>query len=167
MTWLSFKEGRHDIGKITTFDVNRIAFRLAHINRFNGDVGAYSVAQHSVLVASILRPEHKLAGLLHDVHEAFIGDNVTPFKLVFPDITTLENKYLDQIDDMFNVETRAQAVYDADQIMLATEAQHFGVNLEGVPVPEPLESLVINEWHPHHAVFAFVELFDQLTKGAR
>jgi hypothetical protein len=63
-----------------------IAHHLALINRFNGATETpYSVAQHSVLVADLLfakkQPAHVcLWGLLHDAHEAYLGDVTTPVK---------------------------------------------------------------------------------------
>lgn len=59
-----------------------IAEMLAKTNRFAGGTTgcAYSVAQHSCLVSDHLPPEARLAGLLHDAHEAVLGDWVTPFK---------------------------------------------------------------------------------------
>lgn len=65
-----------------------IAHHLALINRFNGATDTpYSVAQHSVLVADLLLarklPAHVcLWGLLHDAHEAYLGDVTTPVKAV-------------------------------------------------------------------------------------
>jgi hypothetical protein len=61
-----------------------MAHHLACINRFNGAPETpYSVAQHSVLVADLLlakrQPPHVcMAGLLHDGHEAYLGDIATP-----------------------------------------------------------------------------------------
>jgi hypothetical protein len=65
--------------------IDDIALHLSRLPRFLGATrAAYSVAQHSCLVADILHrtlpnsPQLELAGLLHDAHEAFIGDIVTP-----------------------------------------------------------------------------------------
>lgn len=59
--------------------------RTARYNGLNGDVGIYSVAQHSVMGADALAIEtgdNTLAGhfLLHDAHEAFVGDVTRPVK---------------------------------------------------------------------------------------
>lgn len=65
-----------------------IAEALARLPRFTGHIrsGPYSVAQHSVLGADALhretgRADIAAAFLLHDAHEAFIGDRVTPYSL--------------------------------------------------------------------------------------
>lgn len=66
-----------------TFTLQEISELLSNIHRFNG-VGI-SVAQHSVEVAeSVWRytgcPDMALAALLHDAHEAFLGDIPEPVK---------------------------------------------------------------------------------------
>ena len=62
-----------------------IAESLARIPRFTGHVsaGPYSVAQHCVLGSDWIlrdtgRPELAAAFLLHDAHEAYVGDIATP-----------------------------------------------------------------------------------------
>jgi hypothetical protein len=62
-----------------------VAEALARIPRFTGHVrsGPYSVAQHSILGADLLYKQHKEAALaaaflLHDAHEAYMGDIATP-----------------------------------------------------------------------------------------
>ncbi|MGH1577731.1 hypothetical protein [Planktotalea sp.] len=53
---------------------------LAKINRYAGRTSEpWSVASHSVLVASLCpHKEEQAWGLLHDAHEAFIGDLISP-----------------------------------------------------------------------------------------
>lgn len=68
-----------------------IAQALSRIPRFNGltgDFGVYSVAQHCVLGADVMYEEKgdlKLAlrFLLHDAHEAFLGDISVPVQNCF------------------------------------------------------------------------------------
>lgn len=59
-------------------DFADIAYQLSHINRYSGAAGRYSVAQHSHVVMDLLPSEFKVYGLLHDAHEAYIGDATTP-----------------------------------------------------------------------------------------
>lgn len=62
------------------FTMMAIADSLAKINRYNGRTEKpWSVAIHSVLVSELCSTEKSsAAGLLHDAHETFIGDIVTP-----------------------------------------------------------------------------------------
>jgi hypothetical protein len=58
-----------------------LAAALAKQCRFGGHcVTHYSVAQHSIHVASMLPPRLALAGLLHDGHEGYTGDIPAPVK---------------------------------------------------------------------------------------
>ena len=60
-----------------TFTVQEIAESLSRICRFNGHMGWESVATHSIRVARAVGhapPRVQLAALLHDAHEAYIGD---------------------------------------------------------------------------------------------
>lgn len=66
--------------------IDDIAHALATINRFNGHTTRpYSVAEHSLLVADIAASRGasravQLACLLHDAHEAYVGDMHSPAK---------------------------------------------------------------------------------------
>ena len=83
-TWMETISGKRvdlfspDPSQIDIYD---IAHQLSQINRFNGATKVpYSVAQHSLYV-SMLVPEHlQLDALLHDAHEAYMGDINTPLK---------------------------------------------------------------------------------------
>ncbi len=72
-----------DLANPSAMDVDwrAIAASLAKICRFNGATTShYSVAQHSIIVASQLPPELRLYGLLHDAHEAVMGDITRPMR---------------------------------------------------------------------------------------
>lgn len=60
-------------------DFKEIAFTLANINRYAGAAeGNVSVAKHSLIVCDCVDDVYKPYALLHDAHEAYIGDITTP-----------------------------------------------------------------------------------------
>ena len=73
-------------------EIADIAHGLARVARWNGQtIGAhiFSVAQHTLLVETVMRHEQprvderlRLAALLHDAPEYVIGDMISPFKAV-------------------------------------------------------------------------------------
>lgn len=68
---------------LSDVSIGDIAYALANQTRYNGALGFYSVARHSVAVAERLwrePDEVRIAGLLHDAHEAFLGDITRPVK---------------------------------------------------------------------------------------
>ena len=105
------------------FDIGDIAHGLAYQCRFNGQTSRfYSIAQHSLMVASILPDHLKLAGLLHDAAEAYVGDVVQPLKVLLPDYQAIENRFTQAIGLRFNVNLdHRPEVKHADLIALATE----------------------------------------------
>jgi len=68
----------------TEIHIRDIAHSLARLCRFNGHtINLYSVAQHSVHVSELValtNPEFALDALLHDAHEAYLGDLCGPIK---------------------------------------------------------------------------------------
>lgn len=73
--------GAIDLAALRPWDLTPaiIGETLAKLNRFGGRTPEpFSVAAHSVLVEHLSPPELKPWALLHDAHEAFIGDITTP-----------------------------------------------------------------------------------------
>lgn len=83
-TWIETFSGRQVdlISPVASqITIDDIAHHLSRINRFNGaTTHPYSVAQHSIYVSMMLPDELALQGLLHDAHEAYLGDLNTPLK---------------------------------------------------------------------------------------
>ena len=105
-----------------------IAESLAKQCRFNGHCKEfYSVAQHSVLVANAVPSPYHLYGLLHDAHEAFIGDITRPVKNLIGRnyIKDIEQKIDHAIYKAAGVEAPSDAIHalikEADNRVLATE----------------------------------------------
>lgn len=148
-----------------------LAFSLAHMNRYTGHLGTYSVAEHLVLGTWVLADQgHKrgiLAGyLMHDAHEAITGDISSPMKKAMLalgfDFHTLEDRHQLAVERRFRVYTRAPAVKAMDAAMCVTEAtQGFGALLTrggangwpSVP-PAPVQ---IRRWSPTRACAEFLE----------
>ena len=148
--------------------INDIAHGLAHQCRFNGQTNKfYSVAQHSVIVASMLPPKLKLAGLLHDAAEAYLGDIVQPLKELLPDFGLIEARFTEVIGQRFNVNLQHHdAVKKADLIALATERRDL-MPMEIVEWPSlvgvnPLWK-TIKPQNPDQAKLEFLSLYFKLT----
>jgi 5'-deoxynucleotidase YfbR-like HD superfamily hydrolase len=72
--------------------IDDIAHGLSLTCRYAGQCsGFYSVAEHSVLVSHVAT-HAKLAALLHDAAEAYVGDMSRPLKLLLPDYKTIERR---------------------------------------------------------------------------
>lgn len=115
-----------------------IAHGLARVARWNGQtVGehAFSVAQHSILVETLLIAatpaaprELVLAALLHDAPEYVIGDLISPFKAALGlDYKTFERRLLAAVHCRFGLpdvlpEAWTSAIKHADTIAAYWEA---------------------------------------------
>lgn len=104
-----------------------IAEALAKACRFGGHCrGFYSVAQHSLVVAQLMPRRWRAYGLLHDAHEAFTGDLISPLKaLIGEPIRTIERRLDALIYDAAGIapptEEIAASIKHADVVALATE----------------------------------------------
>lgn len=104
-------------------DIEDIAHSLSLICRFGGHCNEfYSVAQHSVLVSTMVRESESLVGLLHDGTEAYIGDVVRPLKKDLPNFQEIERHIERIIFDHFGITYYdKEEIKRADNIALFTE----------------------------------------------
>ena len=103
-----------------------IAHALAHQCRFGGHASKfYSVAEHSVHVSKLCRPEDALWGLLHDASEAYLVDLPRPLKQLpeFAAYREAERRLQRAVAVRFGLPPDQPAsVTEADDTMLWTEA---------------------------------------------
>ena len=97
----------------------------------------YSVAQHSIECSKIVSHEHKLAALLHDASEAYLGDMASPTKKQLPDYKRMEAKLMTAIAKKFGFEYPLhKEVKAADLELLFLEHRCLSRNAtETFPVP--------------------------------
>ena len=131
---------RLDLLDPSPFDVEieDIAHGLSRVARWNGQTQgdqSYSVAEHSILVESLVVDlkdstpiKWRLAALLHDAPEYVIGDMISPFKAVIGDAyKAVENRLQGAIHIRFGlpaelpVEVKA-LIKRADRISASIEA---------------------------------------------
>lgn len=112
-----------------------IAEGLHRIARYGAlPMPRWSVAQHTLLVALIsvaLMPEAKPWALLHDAHERFLGDWITPVKLA------LAFGGPDCIPDGFKA---AKGLHSLERRM--AEAIHFRAGISFPPPPQVAEAVI-------------------------
>lgn len=169
MSWILTQSGRQfDLLNPTAAMIspNDIAHALAHLCRFNGHTRQhYSVAQHSLLVSSLVPSKHQLVALLHDATEAYIGDMTRPLKAVMPHFSEVEEIIWQAVCDRFNLDPiLPECIKRADLVALATERRdlmpHYPGEwecLRGVPpMPETIT--------PQTAQDASMQFFSRLME---
>lgn len=184
--WLQTRSGRRvDLlgPSVSQIDFGDIANALSHINRFTGHTfGRYSVAQHCCLGADYLKlTGHSaltaLGFLLHDAHEAYLGDIATPIAAAVCDVSALRAAKV-QIDHCIQIAAGVVIPHDIkslireiDLCMCRTERDA----LMAAP-PEPwadeienaaLLPIVIKSWDPLRAHREWFARFNRLKKECR
>lgn len=147
-----------------------IAHALSNLCRFSGHCREfYSVAQHSVLVATIAPPEHALAALLHDAAEAYCGDVSAPLKCLLPDYRKVQREIERAVAGRFGLPADVpEVVKRADLVALATERRDLMPRtperwacLEGIK-PHPAR---IQAMPPIQAEALFLSVFKCIQDG--
>lgn len=189
MTWLLTATGAQidlqfivDLNAISILD---IAAALSKINRFTGHTSRlYSVAEHSLHVCHVMErdlavrhPKALLAGLLHDAHEAYVGDLSTPLKRVLGEPwAALERRVEYAVRARFDVEATGHAyraqIKHADLIMLATERAALMPAggpawscLDGIPQAIGIDLAHPGAMTPDDWRDVFLERFAELREG--
>ena len=159
MSYIRLRNGDEHYFK-TPFNINIacIAKALSHINRYTGHVGAYSVAQHCVLVAEQLPDDLKLSGLLHDAPEFVLTDVSSPLKALLPDYKHIEAWYHNFFDTQLGVATEHPQVKKADAQVCVTEMRDFGFPHQDWTWETPL-SLAVSVWSADKAKSRFIQAF--------
>lgn len=147
------------------YTIHDIAHALSNMCRFTGHSETfYSVAQHSVLVSHLVSPEDALAGLLHDAHEAFIGDVASPLKMLLPDYAEMERRVQESVLDRFDIRRLPDTILVADRVALATERRDLLPDDDGdwdIGVP-PAEYRILT-LPPTHAKQQFLARYAELV----
>lgn len=101
-----------------------IAHALSNLCRFAGHTSRfYSVAEHSVQVSLLVPPEHALAGLLHDAHEAYVIDLPRPLKALADRYCEVEQVAEEVVQQRFGLGPLPEAVRHIDHRILTDEAR--------------------------------------------
>jgi hypothetical protein len=108
--------------------IEDIAIGLSRENRFAGQtVDAYTVAQHSYLVSSLVPQEYALSALLHDASEAYLKDIPSPLKVMLRDYAIIEANLMAVIVSKFRINVGDGRVKNADKTALEFEWQNLVV----------------------------------------
>lgn len=148
MTWVQTRTGREFNFKamsVESVDPVDIAHALGYLCRFNGHTNRfYSVAEHSCRMYDYWVPHrirdaewddlnvHLLRGaiLVHDAHEAYVGDVVRPLKQAVPELKRIEGLVADVVrerllGDAYRDHEMWSFVSDVDLEMLAAEGSEL------------------------------------------
>lgn len=155
-------------------DIRDIAHALSHTCRYNGHVDRfYSVAEHSVLLSTVVSAENQLWALMHDAAEAYIGDMVRPLKRFMHKFQETENHLLHAIARKFNLPNQTMSKAGIIPPEVVTADTRILLNERAILMKAPpadwnlgklkrLPGVEIIGWHPRHAEHMFLQRFEEL-----
>lgn len=125
-----------------------IAAGLSHLCRFTGHCRPfYSVADHSILVSSIVEPQFRLQALLHDASEFALNDlnSVLKHSGKFNDYKYYEHQLQSMIYKKFGLPPEEpKEVKTADQRLLETELRDLmKLSPDHQPKQPPLKEKIV------------------------
>lgn len=151
------------------WNIEDIAHGLSNQCRYGGHSRVFfSIAQHSEIASRHAPPGFELEALLHDAHEAFVLDVMTPLKILIPQYRAIEDAAELAMRRHYGLPERiTPEVKRIDLVMLATEKRDIMAEddsnwsiLDGV---EPLD-VRIQPQQPFVAKLRFVHRFIRLTR---
>lgn len=159
--WIETSKGRRFYFANPTFDSEEIAHSLANQCRYVGQsLRRYSTAEHSILVSMICEQMglcDPFEGLMHDAHEAYMGDMSSPLKSLLKDYRFIEDHVEAQLREVLVLPSHKTSGCDfADKVALVVEARQMmpskGENWKDVVTPahrqmaNRLTDLRVNFW---------------------
>lgn len=155
------------------FDIEEIATSLSNICRYTGHVNRfYSVAEHSVLVSRLVPDRLRLAALLHDASEAYVGDVSSPLKKLLPEYKQIEVNVQKALAKSFGLEEDAfehKDIHEADKRMYWQERQSVADNgirdklwHQDLRATRKVEAMGMN---PNMARRMFIKRYRELVNG--
>jgi uncharacterized protein len=168
-------------------EIADIAHGLARVARWNGQTrGAhiFSVAQHTLLVETVMRTQTpridvrlRLAALLHDAPEYVIGDMISPFKAVLGgDYKVVEKRLLgaihvrfglpavlaDEITQRIKEADRGAAYLEATELAGFAEAEAKRLFGRDPGLPDTIRQDYLTPWSAAKAEKRFLARFKAL-----
>ena len=152
----------------SSFAIEDIAHGLAMTCRFGGQCRRYySVAEHSVHTSRAVSKETAFAALMHDAHEAFVGDVIKPLKDILPDYRAVEDRIEAAVLARFGLNLPLPAeVVEADVAMLATEQVQLMRNRDDWDYTRGRKPLpvMLQFWSPEEAKYHFLARFHEIKQ---
>lgn len=157
--------------------IEDIAHALSNQCRWTGHVKRfYSVAEHSLWVSRLCKPEDAMWGLLHDASEAYLCDLSRPVKHgsdIGPIYRQIEAKLMAVICEKFGLSVdMPKSVHEADNAMLFAEKRQLMTAIAWdqeskdtchvLEVPEAKAEIV--GYGPYGAKHFFLQRFQRLEK---
>lgn len=112
----------------------------------------YTVAQHCVNASSMADKQYKLAALMHDASEAYLGDVPSPIKIMIPDFKAIELNLMRVIGDKFGFALDFPNLKEIDNELLKHEWSTVMIKNTQIV------------WESDHALWRFAITFENLTK---